>query len=238
MSLTPVGWRQGEGGPRGRARDSYRRRFGVAAGVKTSDTGRTAFEEELFARIGRLDMKLEWLKKTCPAPAEVRRSLLEPLAGLEWNEFFTRRPLERPPKPLDLLVNGLPAPAFVYESLPERLRGEGAELTCSKLAIKRPRVPDHDLDALELARRASVRSPVVSQCEIAVCVKHFTQSHSLTLGQRMRAGFDFELGEGRPALRRVERTRKETFASAGCVRPHGTTMATLAMVKIAGNEAA
>jgi transposase-like protein len=34
-----------------------------ATGVKTSDTGRTDLEEELFARIGRLDMELEWLKK-------------------------------------------------------------------------------------------------------------------------------------------------------------------------------
>ena len=34
-----------------------------AAGAKASDTGRTALEEELFARIGRLDMELEWLKK-------------------------------------------------------------------------------------------------------------------------------------------------------------------------------
>ena len=35
----------------------------VFAGVKASDTGRSALEEELFARIGRLDMELEWLKK-------------------------------------------------------------------------------------------------------------------------------------------------------------------------------
>jgi transposase-like protein len=34
-----------------------------ATGVKTSDTGRTALEDELFARIGRLDMELLWLKK-------------------------------------------------------------------------------------------------------------------------------------------------------------------------------
>lgn len=30
---------------------------------KTSDNGRTEIEEELFTRIGRLDMELEWLKK-------------------------------------------------------------------------------------------------------------------------------------------------------------------------------
>jgi len=49
-----------------------------ATGVKTSGTGRTALEEELFARIGRLDIELEWLKKTvrrrlrCGEPARPR----------------------------------------------------------------------------------------------------------------------------------------------------------------------
>lgn len=31
--------------------------------VETSDTGRTEIEDDLFKRIGRLDMELEWLKK-------------------------------------------------------------------------------------------------------------------------------------------------------------------------------
>ena len=48
-----------------------------ATGTK-SDSGQAALVAELFERIGRLDMELEWLKKNSPASAEVRRSLLEP----------------------------------------------------------------------------------------------------------------------------------------------------------------
>ena len=48
-----------------------------ATGVK-NDTGQTTLVAELFERIGRLDMELDWLKKNSPASASVRRSLLEP----------------------------------------------------------------------------------------------------------------------------------------------------------------
>ncbi len=47
-----------------------------ATGTK-SDSGQAALVTELFERIGRLDMELEWLKKNSPASAEVRRSLLD-----------------------------------------------------------------------------------------------------------------------------------------------------------------
>ena len=46
--------------------------------VKTSDMGRTALEEELFARIGRLDMELEWLTSADAGQFFLRRSLLDP----------------------------------------------------------------------------------------------------------------------------------------------------------------
>ena len=77
-----------------------------AVGVKTSDTGRTALEDELFARIGRLDMELLWLKKNCPASAEVRRSLLEP----EHESISVRRQCE---------LLGLPRSTAYYAPVPE-----------------------------------------------------------------------------------------------------------------------
>ena len=54
---------------------------GAAAAFATGtkgDTGQAAMVPELYERIGRLDMELEFLKKNSPASAEVRRSLLEP----------------------------------------------------------------------------------------------------------------------------------------------------------------
>ena len=43
-----------------------------------ADAGQATLVAELFERIGRLDMELDWLKKNSPASASVRRSLLEP----------------------------------------------------------------------------------------------------------------------------------------------------------------